>query len=500
MQKRILSIAVAAFAVISFLNWSCTKLDTTDVGSGLIPVVDNVHTFDTTLNITTTQGLFNDTSVVGRGDDHIIGNITNDPMFGRTTGGVYMQIKPNRFPYFIGGVALDTVIGMDSIVLCLKYKGFYGDSTIPMQLEAHQIFSDDFRDSVNKVRTVNYTFPAGGSLGPTLGSTLVDIRRMGDTVKYRNGRDYSINTIRIKMDAAWASTLFNRDSIATNASNNAFYNDSIFRRFYNGFAVIATSGSGNALIYTNILDTSTKLEIHYRKRYKNVVDTTFTSFRLSDGSASNIQVSSTANVVTRNRAGSSMTSPTSDEIYLQTSPGTYAKLSIPELGTLNNRIIHRAELIVEQIPNGPMDNIFATPPYLYIDLKDTSIADKWKPVYVDLNPNVGYDPDFKIAYFFPDDIDYLYFGGYRREKLDVFGNLIKYYNFNLTRYTQRIVTQHIPNYELRLFAAFKFSYPQYGANYLPTGGQNSVAFGRVKVGSGTNSNYKMRLRIIYSKL
>ncbi len=499
MQKRILSIAVAAFAII-ILNWSCTKLDTTDIGSGLIPAVDNVHTFDTTLSITTTQGLYADTSVVGRGDDHVIGNITNDPMFGRTTGAIYMQLKPTRYPYFIGGVALDTVIGMDSIILCLKYKGFFGDSTMPIQLEARQIYSDDFRDSFNKVRNVNYTFPSGGSLGPILGSSLVDVRRMGDTIKYRNGRDYSVNTIRIKMDAAWAATLFNRDSISSNGANNAFYNDSIFRRFYNGFAVVATPGSGNALIYTNILDTSTKLEIHYRKRYANVVDTVFTSFRLSDGSASNIQISSTANAIVRNRGGASMQTPSSDEIYLQTSPGTYCKMLIPALSTLNNRIIHRAELIVEQIPNGPMDNIFATPPYLYIDMKDTGTVDKWKPLYVDLNPNVAYDPDFKTGYFFPDDIDYAYFGGYRREKVDGFGNPIKYYNFNLSRYVQRIVTQHIPNYELRLFAAFKFMYPQYVNSFLPSGGQNSVAYGRVKVGSGTNANYKMRLRIIYSKL
>lgn len=498
MHKRLLPLTVAAFAVISFL-WSCTKLDTTDIGSGLLPAVDNVNTFDTTLSITTTQGIFNDSSIVGRSDDHVLGFISNDPLFGQTSAGVYMQLKPPFYPYFIGGVPLDTIVGLDSVVLCLKYKGSYGDTNSLVRLNAYQIFSNEFRDSFNAIRNVNYTFPAGGSLGPLIGSAMVDIRNLDDTIHYKNRRDYSVNTIRIKMDASWATTLFLRDSTTSNIANNAFLTDTLFRKFYNGLAV--TSDLGNALVYTNLLDTNTKLEIHYRKRYNNVIDTVYTSFKLNDGSSSTISISSTANVITRNRSGAAVSSPSSDEIFLQTSPGTYARLNIPALPTLNNRIIHRAEIIVEQIPNGINDDKFVAPAFLYLDLKDTTTTtDKWKPIYFDLNPSYPYDPDFKVNAYFPDQIDYTYFGGFRREKSDGFGNTIKYYTFNISRYVQKMVTQGMPNYEMRLFAPFKFSYPQYFPTYLPAGGMNSIAFGRIRVGSGTNANYKMRLRIIYSRI
>jgi hypothetical protein len=116
-----------------------------------------------------------------------------------------------------------------------------------------------------------------------------------------------------------------------------------------------------------------------------------------------------------------------------------------------------------------------------------------------LNPGVGYDPDFKLGSFFPTGgIDFLYYGGYARDKKDQFNNLIKYYNFNITRYVQQIVTNHTPNYSLRLFAPSEFTYSQYSSGFIPFG--NRLAEGRIKVGGGNNPNYKMRLRLVYSKI
>jgi len=57
-QKRILPITITAFLFLAFINWGCSKLDTTDIGSDLLPAVDNVNTFDTVLTINTTQWYF----------------------------------------------------------------------------------------------------------------------------------------------------------------------------------------------------------------------------------------------------------------------------------------------------------------------------------------------------------------------------------------------------------------------------------------------------------
>ena len=501
MQRRILSFVIIGVLLISLINWSCSKLDTTDIGNDLLPAVDNVNTFADTLSVVTTQGVYNpDTTALIRTDDFVFGK-NNDPLFGQTTANIFFQLKPTSFPFYFGGYN-DTLngfgAGLDSVVLCLSYRGFYGDSSIPLQFQVREVTDVNFRDSVYKKRTVNYQ-PATGLL---LGTATVDVRRMGDTIHYTNGKDYAINQIRIKLSpSAWATSLYNSDTLVVSGNYHAFKTDSAYRFRYNGLAVIA-SGAGNQLIYTRLSDITTKLEVHFRRRNRGVVDSIYNSFVLNSdpfGSPFNFS-SGIANYIQRNRPAL----PNGrQELYLQTTPGTYANLSIPGLSALSNRIIHRAELIVQQIPEIP-STVFKSPNFLYLDLRDSTVAPKWKPIYHDLNPMANYDPDFRNPLsipFYPSinvGVDYLYYGGYRREKTDQFGNLINYYNFNITKYVRDIVTIQRRNYDLRLRAPSKFDYPQYSSEYLIYG--NSIAFGRVKVGGGSNTNYRMILRIVYSKL
>ena len=499
MQKRILPLAVTALTLISLIGWNCTKLDTTDIGSDLLPAVDNVNTFADTLTVISTQGAFlADSSYILRTDDHAFG-INNDPVFGQTTASIAFQLKPDFYPFFIGGFG-DTLLNpVDSVVLCLKYKGIYGDSSI-LQVQVREVQDNApylFRDSTNKFRNLNY-FPALGANVGFSSTNSIDVRRLADTVRYPAGNGYSVNNIRIRLSSAYAATLYNRDTLTASVNNNAFKNDSLFRKFYNGLAIVPISG--NQLIYTSLSDAQTKIEIHFKRKNGGRVDTLVNVLTLNSdffGFSGN-RSSSTANYIVRSRPAL----PTGDQVvYLQTSPGTFANLNIPELSTLSNRIVHRAELIVDEIPDfsGTADK-FKAPNFLYIELKDTGVA-KWKPVYYDLTQSSAYDPDFKNPLFipyYPSAVDFNYFGGFIRNKTDVFGNAAHFYNFNITRYVQDIVTNHKTNSQIRLSAPFNINYPQYSA--FPIGYGNSVAYGRVKVGGGNNANYRMRLRIVYSKL
>jgi Domain of unknown function (DUF4270) len=502
-QKRILSIAISALLLLSLLNYGCSKLDKTDIGSDLLPAVDNVNTFDTLIEVTATQGLFNpDTTIVNNSDDHALGKISNDPLFGTTVANIYAQFKPTFFPYYYGN-ANDTIVGFDSVVLCLSYKGNWGDSVNqPLDLQVREVALNTGGkwDSLYQSRDVNFA----PSLGNIIGSTTVNIAALGNYVVYANKKDSVKNQIRIKLSNAFANALFTRDTLVT--GNNHFRTDSAFRTFQNGIAILA-NGGGNVLLYTNFSDSTSKLEVHYRRKNAGAIDTVYSAFRVNTSSnPSAISPSATANNIIRNRAGYPVSNPAATDIYLQTSPGTYANIKFPGLENISNRVIHRAEVIIEQIPTDPiLDKWLAAPDYLYMDLKDTSITtDKWKAIYFDLNPNASYDPDYKISTYFPfnssggANIDFLTFGGYKRSKKDVFGNDIKYYNFNITRYVQQIVTRHTPNYTLRLFAPYDLNYPQYFNAIIPF--PNRLASGRVKIGSGTNVNYKMRLRLVYSKI
>lgn len=504
MLRRFVSLCVTGYISLIVLNWSCTKIDTTNIGGDLIPVVDNINTFADTLDIFTTQGVFNDTTRLTLFENYSLGKISNDPLFGQTDSRLFIQLKPAFYPYYIG-LANDTLIGVDSVVLCLAYKGFYGDSTTPIFLTVNEIASqgNDQWDTLSILHPINYAPTTGNVLSAQ--PTRVYIPDLAKYTVIRRGKDSVQNQIRIKLSNSFAQDLFNSDT--TLVGNGNFRTDSFFRAFNNGFAI--TANSGNALMYCGLNDALTRLEIHYRYKHGAGPDTTVNYFYYNNGSGAP-QRGAVANNIVRTRPAL----PNGrQELYLQTTPGTYANLAIPGLSGYTNRIVHRAEINIEQIPDNPItDSVFRSPNFLYLDLIDSSTTTpKWKPIYYDLNPGAFYDPDYKIPGlpYFPigGQVDFGYFGGFLRKKAD--GPVMRsFYQFNVTRYIQQLVTKSSPNYQMRLFAPQSFSYPQYvGAGnsnkidfFIPY--NNSIAFGRVRVGGGEHPNpqYRMRLRVIYSNI
>lgn len=496
-MRIVLKRNIFLFSFFLFISiWGCTKLDTTTIGGDLIPAIDNINTFADTLEVFTTQGVFDDSTSTSILFDGVLGSITNDPLFGRTSANIYLQPKPTAFPFRYGNAG-DTLngfgAGLDSVVLCLAYNGHWGDNTVMQNLIVRQVQDQMFSDSVQINRTVKYRPNVGNAI---VGSKMFDIRTLKDTIRFNNRKDSVVNQIRIKLDLNFARGYYGIDT----TSFNPFTADSLWRRVFHGLAVEANNG-GNALMYISFNNPNTRLEVHYRRR-NNGLDTTFAYLPLfvaQFGSTSN--TSATANFIQRSRAGFPVSVPSSSEVYVQSAPGTFVNLSIPGISTLNNRLVHRAELIMEQAPhNGFFDTTFRAPDYVYVDCRDSSINERWKPVYFDLNANsfLNYNPDSKGCDVLPNEIDFLYYGGYRRTKLDYLGNRHAYYNINLSRHIQQIVTKRTPNYNFRLYAPHVLSYRQ--ACALDYRFQNGLALGRVRLGSGQNPNYKMRLRVIYSKV
>lgn len=507
MFKRLLPTALTGYVLLVIVNWSCTKLDTTTLGSDLIPAVDNVYTFADTLDIISTQGIFDDTFKISRSETNVLGKITSDPLFGQTQANMYFQVKPTFFPYYFGN-ARDTLVAVDSVVLCLAYGGFWGDSSQAQHLEVFRISDDMFADSSQIFRTIKYQPTISG--GP-IGAVDVNVRTLKDTLRLR--KDSVTNQIRIKLSNAFAQELFSRDSI--NASpltiQNAFRNDSIYRKFDKGFAVIPSSGNG--LMYISLSDARSRMEVHYKRKMANtgVLDSTFNSFTVNiNGNFNGTNIASaSSNFIQRIYSAalqSAVGQPTSPDIYLSTGPGTYANLRIPELDTMSNKIVHRAEIYMEQDPDPTpnTDSIFSAPNYLYLDLIDTPGV-KWKPIYYDLSPNEPYDPDFKRAGYpyFPGNggVDFSYFGGFARKRINYLGEKVVYYTINATRHVQQILSKRTPNYGMRLYPAYSILYPQY-ANALPIAYNNPVALGRVRLKSGSHPDplRRMRMVIIYSKI
>jgi hypothetical protein len=468
-----LSLSVSCFFLFCILNWNCTKIDNTGIGADLLPAVDNVNTFDTLINVIANN--FDSSSAncftIYPQDEHSLGYIGTNPLFGKTTSIIYTELKPTSFPFKF---AANTAI--DSIVLVLSYKKTFGDTTVPQKVNVYKI-KDEFKPDSSSCKPYLYDMPV-------LGSAIYTPQQLNDSVQ--GFRELSSHQLRIKLDNTFGQSLLVQDTVS-------YKSDSLFKEFFKGFAIVPdTNFGGNALSYFSLADTNTRLSI-YTKTTNTAVDTTVYNFRFT-------QLCASANYVVRNHTGAEIINhleqpPAGDnEIYIQTTPGTYAQIKIPQLNALSNRIIHRATLTMDQVySDNTYDNIFATPNILYLDMQDTSLIRNYKPIPCDFNTSSG-TPDFST------------FGGFRTVVKDPFGHNISRYTFNVSRYLQKIVTNRRINSTLRLRAPDNIINAK---GYSDECGQgvpmlnypiNLPTFGQVRLGGGNNNSYRMKLHIVYSNL
>jgi hypothetical protein len=93
---------------------SCGKIDTTTLGTNIIPPVDNIRTFQTILDVESDNMLMTDTTRMFS-QDYGIGIIANDPEFGKTSAALYFTLEPvayGTYPF----LKKDTVV-IDSFIL-----------------------------------------------------------------------------------------------------------------------------------------------------------------------------------------------------------------------------------------------------------------------------------------------------------------------------------------------------------------------------------------------
>lgn len=474
------------------LLFSCKKInESTSLGGDLIPAVDNIHTFDTTLTVEAfndTFSLATDSTRYTSDYEHFLGYISNDPFFGKTDAKLFLELKPATYKYTFANANPDS-LHIDSVVLVLDYQEIYGD-TIPLQtVNVYEIDqSSNFKaisnlDSGYKIRENNIV-KAG-----LLGSRTFDPRTLNDSVKVFD--DTTANQLRIRLDDSFGQRLLNYDTIST-GTNAAYVSDSAFRSKFKGFAL--ESVSGNAIMGFDLNGANTKLAIYYRydKNGKQPFDTIVTYFRFSEN-----QSSASANYIVRDYAGTPLAaavngSTTPDDlIYIQSTPGSFATVKIPGLANLNNSVVHRAELIMEQVYD--INDTLFPPTNLYLDAYDPAIS---------TFRTVPYDVSFDVT----GNSNLSSFGVVPINTKDASGNSIKNWRFNITRYVQHVVNDTEPVYDFRLFSPL-YVKEKYRPGVLNS--ESTTAFipvnaapakGRVRLGGGNHPTQKMRLRIVYSKI
>ena len=479
-----LSNAVLFSTILILSLASCTKVKSTDIGTELLPAVDNISTFDTSLEVIAVNRLFGDSAIPlvgkdfqGRAMEHVLGSVTNDPLFGTTTATIFMELKPPYYPYYFENVR--DSLQLDSVVLCLKWNRTFGDTNAVQRIGVYK--------AANTIRTdTSYNTQANFRYNTLLGSREFRPRDLNDSI-FPFGQRLA-NQLRIRLNDAFGTELLRLDS----AAGQPYGSDSAFRQYFKGFAILpeAANPEANALMGFALSDTSTHLALYYRAVRNGKTDTLYRRFRFD-----NNPIGGSANRVVRDYGGSELQahlggggSRGDSMIYIQTAPGTYALLRIPGLQAFKaakgNVVVNLAELVLEQVPDRMfpgIDGVMGVPDRLYMDFLDTT-NNVQTPFLTDAFDGGTYVPQF--------------FGGTPRYTTDASGATSARYSLFITRYVQNIITRNSGNFPLYLYAPFNTSYP----NFLIGFSVNRLANGRVRLGGGTHSSKRMRLRLVYTKL
>lgn len=492
----ILNAVLIPFVVLLLLHTACTKIEQTSMGGDLIPVVDNITTFDTLLQVIANNYIPEDSTRLNQSADHLVGGIHNDPLFGSTRATLFFQMMPTIFPFTFS----DSTTFFDSAVLILRYRGYYGDSTEPLTFHLYESDRKILPDTALRP-TYSLQPDLGVNRSRFWGAKTMRAFQYKDSVSIVRGDSIYgkvNNELRIPLTPALALALFRGDS-------TIYGSDSLFTNFLPGFALEA-QGNPNAIHYFS-LGQGSEIDFYYRLKRGDVIDTTSFAYGVTFRSGHAVALS-------RQRNGAELTNfltPNEDvgasQVYIQATPGTMASIRIPGIDVLTNRIIHRAELRVVELPeNNPATSQLIPPTALYLDAEEKSRPGVFRGIPYDLSPFTPY-------FCYPaGGVDFNLFGGFpSRETID--GNPVNVFRFNLTRYIQSVITRREPSYNFRLSAPYYMFYndcvnsintfpPQYFPFTSGTTHIVPVADGRVRVAGGSHpdARYRMQLRIIYSKI
>lgn len=478
--------------LLSILSLSaCTRIGTSELGLDFVSM-DSFNTKDTILVVETETVDRPDSLRIYSSDIHIVGNLTDDALFGATTASMYFQLIPSNFPFYLQG-SKDSIV-VDSAVLVMSYVGFYGDSTRPLKLNLRRI-STSTPMLLTSAYAVNYPEAYNIQTDAALANTYtLDFTKIGDSVF--NRFESASKQIRIPLLKSFADMF-----IKTYDSTNAYKNDTTLRTYFPGFALTAdASSNNNVLLKTSLVDTNTKLGLYYTTNSlatPGKKDTLVAYFKFS--SYYNAQ----ANFIKRNRAGSEasrhINGNTNDSlVYVQSSPGTMVKVKIPGLKNFANKLVHRAELIAEQVPTEAptaLEKHLLPPNYLFLSAYDNA------------SPLLRTVPNDYLGS--SDATSFYRFGGQLMYKTSQGVENIATYNFNVSRYVQGVISRKDSMFDFRIIApvndSVRFVPPHPSNNmssidYLSSALGNSPATGRVRLGGGNHSKFKMRLRIYYSDL
>jgi hypothetical protein len=420
------------------ISFSSCKKETDDIGLGLLSS-DTIGVAFTDTSTLITHTVKKDSLSTGQASTLFCGNYF-DPYFGITNTSFFSEV----FPSSTGTVSFGTAPIIDSIVLSLVYKAYYGKPA-PQTFKVFQMTGRIYKDSIYfSDTTINFNSLPIASI-----------------VKEPNNRDSvfadganRVPHLRIPLDV---NTL---GPILLNTANYTTTED--FLKALNGIYVTADNAglSGNRAIYSFIPGNSySRITMYYKNQNDGYVKQNLYTFQMGGNTArfNRFEHDYSFNPDISNQITTSDTVQQS-VVYVQGLAGLQTKIYLPYLKSFYKNgavVINKAELVLKMDP-ATFDSYFSAPSQLAV---------------------VGIDSTGKEI-LIPDQLEQgSYYGG-------VFDFAKKEYRFNINRYVQQVLIGKIKPYGLML---------------APIGG--AINPNRVVLGGGKKGvTNQMKLNIVYTKI
>jgi hypothetical protein len=361
----------------------------------------------------------------------------SDPVFGRVNASIYTQalLSTNNVSFGTNPVG-------DSLVLTLRFNGYYGDSMANHRVRIHEI-----DPAATFVKDSSYYSNQQLPLGDLLFDQVLTFNPV-DSTEF-NGKKVPA-LLKIKLNQVLTDKLINASGTADLVNNAAF------RNFFKGIhiAVDEVTSPGNGSVgYFNLNADLSALTLFYH----NAVDTLTYPFVINEECAKFTSVDHAGYQHAEPGLANQDTNGLHNRLYLQSLAGAKIQIRFPHLATLQADgavAIAKAELILKADPSDFTATDYPRAPKLTI----ARINDEGK-------------------YSFISDVleGETFLGG-------TYNSVTQEYRFRVTRHVQDILNNKYQNHGLVVLVA--------GA---------SVMANRVVISGNTLAQKNLRLEIVYAK-
>lgn len=232
--------------LLGIFVWVACNKKPEQIGADLQPDQDRVQLHHTDTIALNAYSLREDSVRTDEPARALLGSIS-DPVFGNVSAGFYTQLRlSNLAPDFGSNPQLD------SLVLELRYAGFYGDTNTVQTLRIHKLNEQLYLDSVY------YSTTALAFESADLAGTQFTPR---PTQAFIFGEDTLSSRIRLRLNEN-ATSLGNE---ILNASADVLEDNESFVAFFNGlYIAVDPVSSGGAISYIDMPSVASQLSIYYR--------------------------------------------------------------------------------------------------------------------------------------------------------------------------------------------------------------------------------------------